>query len=37
LNEKVKTAVAQELENVNSLLAEKDAEIKVLKDMIRST
>ena len=37
LSEKVKTAVSDEMASVNKILEEKDDEIKVLKDMVRST
>ena len=37
LSDKVKTAVSDEMAGVNKILEEKDDEIKVLKDMVRST
>ena len=37
LSKKIKTAVSDEMSGVNKILEEKDHEITVLKDMVRST
>ena len=37
LNTKLKTIVAEELDSANRMLADKDNEIKILKEMVRST
>ena len=37
LSDKIKTAVSDEMSSVNRLLDEKDHEIRVLKDMVRTT